>query len=73
MYKKGILILMAFTLLACQIKEQKAWIRINNLGYLPESIKVAVLGAKKEISFQPVLRWDDISLPHLTPYSTHVV
>lgn len=52
MYKKGLMILMAFSLLACHLKEEKAWIRINNLGYLPESIKVAVLGSKnnREIS-----------------------
>lgn len=30
-------------------KNQKAWIRINNLGYLPNSIKVAVLGSKESI------------------------
>jgi len=28
----------------------KSWIRINNLGYLPNSIKVAVLGSKYDLS-----------------------
>jgi len=29
---------------------QKIWIRINQLGYTPESVKVAVLGSKEDIS-----------------------
>ena len=36
-----------------QKKESKiqSWIRINNVGYLPNSIKVAVLGSKENIQF----------------------
>jgi peptidoglycan/xylan/chitin deacetylase (PgdA/CDA1 family) len=29
--------------------KEESWIRINNLGYLPQSIKVAVLGSKVEV------------------------
>src|SRR5690606_29390440 len=29
--------------------ENESWIRINNLGYLPQSIKVAVLGSKAKV------------------------
>ena len=46
MKKNGLLILIAFWLVSFTVTEEKSWIRINNLGYLPHSIKVAVLGSK---------------------------
>ena len=34
----------------CYAIAQKSWIRINQVGYTPESIKVAVLGSKENLS-----------------------
>ena len=40
-------IAIAFLLVVgCQQPEKKGWVRINQLGYLPNSIKVAVFGTK---------------------------
>ena len=36
-------------LFSCMNLEQSSWIRINQLGYLPQSKKVAVLGSKHNI------------------------
>jgi peptidoglycan/xylan/chitin deacetylase (PgdA/CDA1 family) len=41
---------LAFCLTTCSTKESDSWIRINQLGYLPNAIKVAVLGSKDDIS-----------------------
>ncbi|THV60101.1 cellulase [Flagellimonas alvinocaridis] len=43
--------LLVFFLFAFAIgwAKEESWIRINNLGYLPQSIKVAVLGSKVEV------------------------
>ncbi|MCX2680817.1 glycoside hydrolase family 9 protein [Galbibacter sp. EGI 63066] len=40
-------ILALLTFMSCKQQPEKSWIRINNLGYQPESIKVAVLGSKE--------------------------
>ncbi|RPD96604.1 cellulase [Aureibaculum marinum] len=48
--KKTILtILLSFLFLNFTYKKENSWIRINQLGYLPQSIKVAVLGSKDNI------------------------
>lgn len=46
MKNKLMLVLFISFLVGLRGQESGAWIRINNLGYLPGSIKVAVLGAK---------------------------
>ena len=49
-------VLLVLSIVSCNFKKEpvihkseNSWIRINNLGYLPNSIKVAVLGSKKDI------------------------
>ena len=44
-----IYIAMVFILSSCQNPNNHSWIRINQLGYLPISVKVAVLGSKEDI------------------------
>jgi len=46
MKNRLLLVLFLFCLTLGSAQEEKSWIRINNLGYLPQSIKVAVLGSK---------------------------
>ncbi len=38
--------LFSFCLVGFGLPEENSWIRINNLGYLPQSIKVAIFGSK---------------------------
>jgi len=47
-FKLSILILLVISL---NLFAQKSWIRINQVGYKPNAIKVAVLGTKENISF----------------------
>ncbi|MET2986334.1 glycoside hydrolase family 9 protein [Aureibaculum conchae] len=42
-------IFISFLLLSFALKKETSWIRINQLGYLPQSVKVAVLGSKGTI------------------------
>ncbi len=45
--KKIILLLLAFTIVNIYPQDQKSWIRINQLGYLTESVKVGVFLSKE--------------------------
>jgi len=51
--KKISLMLLLFSLLHCFFHKEKpqSWIRINQLGYLPNSMKVAVLVSKDTLNF----------------------
>jgi len=42
--------MLALMILGCTEKAEEAWIRINQLGYPPNSPKIAVLGAKDKIA-----------------------
>ncbi len=44
------LILTLVTVFAFNVLAQQSWIRINQVGYTPESVKVAVLGSKEIVS-----------------------
>ncbi|GGW51793.1 glycoside hydrolase family 9 protein [Arenibacter certesii] len=54
MKKVFVLLLLSILLIGCnEPKEQsESWIRVNNLGYLPEAIKVAVVGSKGETTIK---------------------
>ena len=41
-----------FTLISCSSRKENAWIRINQIGYLPNSIKVAVFLSKEKVSLK---------------------
>ena len=51
--KKISLMLLLLSLLHCFFQKEKpqSWIRINQIGYLPNSIKVAVLVSKDALNF----------------------
>ena len=48
MKQNALIVLLALWLVSFGLPEENSWIRINNLGYLPQSIKVAVLGSKAD-------------------------
>jgi peptidoglycan/xylan/chitin deacetylase (PgdA/CDA1 family) len=58
MKKNLILVLTVLIILSCAKTEDNAWIRINNLGYVPESIKVAVLGTKSNMEIHAFSLYD---------------
>ena len=41
-----------FTIISCSSRKENTWIRINQIGYLPNSIKVAVILSKDEINLK---------------------
>ncbi|MBC9795945.1 glycoside hydrolase family 9 protein [Sinomicrobium weinanense] len=43
-----VIVLLFILCSGCSEKENKSWIRINQLGYLPHTVKAAVLGSKDE-------------------------
>ena len=52
MKKGSILIILLFIFFGFMPKNEQSWIRINQLGYLPHTIKVAVLGSKEIIKVE---------------------
>jgi len=52
MKKIFILIILSFIFYGFTPKDEHSWIRINQLGYLPQSVKVAVLGSKQIIKIE---------------------
>ncbi len=52
MKKITILIILIFIFLGFKPNKEISWIRINQLGYLPQSVKVAVLGSKEIIKIE---------------------
>jgi len=47
-----IIIIVLLFVITTSIFSQNSWIRINQVGYKPNSVKVAVLGTKENISFK---------------------
>lgn len=56
--KIGILLLCSILLSGSTAPTPKSWIRINHLGYLPNDIKVAVLGSKGEVDIEEFSLYD---------------
>jgi len=52
MKKITLLIILTFIFFGFTLKNEQSWIRINQLGYLPHAIKVAVLGSKEIIKIK---------------------
>ncbi|MFD1163208.1 glycoside hydrolase family 9 protein [Hwangdonia seohaensis] len=46
----ALLFVIAFLNLGCSEEEHQSWIRINQMGYQPNTIKVAVIGSKDNIT-----------------------
>lgn len=47
--KKYILAIIVLTIISCNTKPEQSWIRINQLGYMPGSVKTAVLVSSSDI------------------------
>lgn len=50
MKKHIIILILLVTIISIQSQDQNSWIRVNQLGYLPKSIKIAVFISKEKAS-----------------------